>query len=73
MGACRAALVDDGYQAGILAEGLVGGFRSLRMRFSTGTASEMFGVSWIGLCPKCAKGFGETDGMDPEKERLGSA
>ena len=55
MGVRRPTLVDDGYQSGILAEGLVRGLRGLRTGFSTGAAPGRFGVSRTGLYPKRAK------------------
>lgn len=55
MGVRRTALVDDGYQYGILAEGLVWKLCSPRTGFSTDAAPGMFGVSQTGLYPKRAK------------------
>ena len=57
MGVRRAALVDDGYQSGILAEGLVWKPRGPRTGFSKDAAPGMLGVSRIGLRPKRAKGL----------------
>ena len=55
MGVRRTALVDDGYQSGILAEGLVWELCSPRTGFSIDAAPGTCGVSRTGLCPKRTK------------------
>ena len=52
MGVRRPALVDDGYQSGILVEGFVRELRGPRTRFATGAASGTFNVSRTRLHPK---------------------
>ena len=55
MGVRRPALVDDGYQSGILAEGLVWGLCGPRTRLPTGAVPGTFGGSRTRLRPKRAK------------------
>ena len=69
----RPALVDDGYQSGILAEGFVRELRGPRTRVSTGAAPAMFGVSRTGLRPRRAKRLAKPDGADAAKEHPGHA
>ena len=55
MGVCRTALVDDGYQSGILVEGPVWKLCDPRTGFSTDAAPGMCSVSRAGLHPRRAK------------------
>ena len=55
MGVRRTALVDDGYQSGILAEGPVWELCGPRTRLPTGAAPGTFGGSRTGLRPKRTK------------------
>lgn len=57
MGVRRPALVDDGYQSGILAEGLAWELYGPRTGFSTDTAPATFNVSRTELRPKRAEGL----------------
>ena len=58
-------MVDDGYQSGIFAEGLVRELRGPRTRFLTGVAPGMFGIFPDRIASEARKKVDEADSSLP--------